>query len=39
VERAPAGKLALDEGDKREIATLLETVSGDIESFPILPEH
>ena len=39
VERAPAGKLALDEGDKREIDTLLETVAGDIESFPILPEH
>ncbi len=39
VERAPTGKLALDEGDKREIETLLETVAGDIESFPILPEH
>ncbi len=39
VERAPAGKLALDEGDKREIETLLETVAGAIESFPILPEH
>jgi 4-hydroxy-tetrahydrodipicolinate synthase len=38
VERAPAGKLALNEGDKREIATLLKTIEGDIESFPILPE-
>ena len=28
VERAPAGKLALDEGDKREIETLLETIGG-----------
>ena len=39
VERAPAGKLALDEGDKREIETLLETIAEDIESFPILPER
>ncbi|HIG16724.1 MAG TPA: dihydrodipicolinate synthase family protein [Candidatus Handelsmanbacteria bacterium] len=38
VERAPAGKLALNEGDKREIDTLLKTIEGDIESFPILPE-
>ena len=38
VERAPAGKLALDEGDKREISTLLETIAGDLSSFPILPE-
>ena len=37
VERAPAGKLALDEGDRREIATLLQTVARDIDSFPILP--
>ena len=37
VERAPAGKLALDEGDRREIDTLLQTVAGDIDSFPILP--
>lgn len=37
VERAPAGKLALNEGDKREIDTLLKTIEGDIESFPILP--
>ena len=38
VERAPAGKLALNEGDKREIGTLLKTIEGDIESFAILPE-
>ena len=38
VERAPAGKLALNEGDKREIDTLLKTIEGDIESLPILPE-
>jgi 4-hydroxy-tetrahydrodipicolinate synthase len=38
VERAPAGKLALDEGDRREISTLLETIADDIDSFPILPE-
>ena len=38
VERAPAGKLALDEGDKHEISTLLETIAGDLSSFPILPE-
>lgn len=38
VERAPAGKLALNEGDKREIGTLLKTIEGDIESFPILSE-
>lgn len=36
VERAPAGKQALDDGDKREIAALLKAVEGDIESFPIL---
>jgi len=38
VERSPAGKLALDEGDKREISTLLEAISGEIDSFPIMPE-
>jgi dihydrodipicolinate synthase/N-acetylneuraminate lyase len=38
VERAPAGKLALDEGDKREIDTLLQAIAGQIDSFPILPE-
>ena len=38
VERAPAGALALDAGDRREIATLLETIAGDLESFPILPD-
>ena len=37
VERAPAGKLSLDEGDRREIDTLLQAVAGDIDSFPILP--
>ena len=35
VERAPAGKLALDEGDKREISTLLQAIAGDLDSFPI----
>ena len=38
VEQAPAGKLALDEGDKREIDTLLQAIVGQIDSFPILPE-
>ena len=38
VERAPAGKLALDEGDKREISPLMETIAGDLSSFPLLPE-
>ena len=38
VERAPAGALALDAGDRREIATLLETIAGDLELFPILPD-
>jgi dihydrodipicolinate synthase/N-acetylneuraminate lyase len=31
VERSPAGKLALDDDDKREIDKLLEAVEGDIE--------
>ena len=34
VERAPAGKQALDAGDKREISILLEAIVGDIETFP-----
>jgi hypothetical protein len=38
VERAPAGKMALDEGDKREISTLLQAIAGDLDSFLIQPE-
>lgn len=34
VERAPAGKQALDQGDKREISILLEAIADDIETFP-----
>lgn len=37
VERAPAGVLALDEEDKREIDTLLEAIKDDIEFYPIQP--
>ncbi len=38
IERANPGKQALNEGDKREIDILLETIAGDIDAFPILPE-
>jgi 4-hydroxy-tetrahydrodipicolinate synthase len=38
VERAPAGAEALDAGDKREIATLMEAVAGDLGSYPFRPE-
>ena len=31
VERSPAGKLALDEDDRREVSELLKAVEGDIE--------
>jgi 4-hydroxy-tetrahydrodipicolinate synthase len=34
VERAPAGVLALDDGDKREIEILLKTIAGDVQHFP-----
>ena len=37
VERAPAGKLALDNGDKQEIETLLQEIETDITTFPIRP--
>ena len=33
-----AGKMALDEGDKREISTLLQAIAGDLDSFLIQPE-
>ncbi len=39
VERAPAGKLALDEADKAEIDILLRAVEDDIEAFPIRPRR
>ena len=35
VERAPAGVLALDEGDKAEISVLLKAIEGDLEGFPL----
>lgn len=38
IERAPSGVVALDEGDKREISTLLEALKDHIEVFPIGPE-
>ncbi|MCC7262188.1 MAG: dihydrodipicolinate synthase family protein [Candidatus Latescibacteria bacterium] len=38
IERAPAGVVALDEGDKREISKLLEALKDHIEVFPIGPE-
>jgi 4-hydroxy-tetrahydrodipicolinate synthase len=34
VERAPAGKFALDEEDKREISILLKAVEGEVRGFP-----
>jgi hypothetical protein len=37
VERAAPGVQALNDGDKREIETLLKAIEGDIESFPIMP--
>lgn len=37
VERAPAGVLALDDEDKREIDTLLEAIKDDIDFYPVLP--
>jgi 4-hydroxy-tetrahydrodipicolinate synthase len=39
VERAPAGAEALDEGDKREIARLIEAIAADIEHYPFRPEY
>ena len=39
VERAPAGKLALDEADKAEIDILLRAVEDDIEAFPSRPRR
>jgi len=34
VERAPAGKLALDADDRREISRLLRAIEGDVKSYP-----
>lgn len=34
VERAPAGAETLDEGDRQEIARLVEAIAGDIEQYP-----
>ena len=39
VERAPAGKLALDEGDNREIATLLKTIDTEVKTSPVGEQH
>jgi hypothetical protein len=38
VERAPAGAEALDQGDKQEIARLMEAIAGEIEHYPFNPE-
>ncbi|MEW6753744.1 MAG: dihydrodipicolinate synthase family protein [Candidatus Latescibacterota bacterium] len=38
VERAPAGRQALDEDDRREISILLEAVSPQVAAFPFGPE-
>jgi 4-hydroxy-tetrahydrodipicolinate synthase len=38
VERAPAGADALDAGDKREIAALMEAIAGDVGEYPFRPE-
>jgi 4-hydroxy-tetrahydrodipicolinate synthase len=38
IERAPAGALALDDADKREISILLEAIAEDVESYPFGPE-
>ena len=38
VERAPAGALALDAEDKREISILIETIKNEVEHYPFGPE-
>jgi 4-hydroxy-tetrahydrodipicolinate synthase len=38
VERAPAGPLALDAEDKREISILLTAIQGDVKHYPFGPE-
>ncbi len=38
VERAPAGALALDDEDKREISILIETIKNEVEHYPFGPE-
>jgi 4-hydroxy-tetrahydrodipicolinate synthase len=37
VERIPAGKLALDDGDQEEITILAQAVAGDLRGFPLGP--
>jgi 4-hydroxy-tetrahydrodipicolinate synthase len=38
IERAPAGKLALDAGDKAEITRLIKAIEGDLNGYPFGPE-
>ena len=38
IERAPTGKLSLDESDRFEISELLKMITQELESYPILPE-
>ena len=38
VERAPAGAVALDEEDKREISILIEAIKDEVEYYPFGPE-
>ncbi len=38
IERAPTGKLSLDESDRFEISELLKVITQELESYPILPE-
>lgn len=38
IERAPTGKLSLDESDRFEISELLKVIMQEFESYPILPE-
>ncbi len=38
IERAPTGKLSLDESDRFEISELLKVITQEFESYPILPE-
>ena len=38
IERAPTGKLSLDESDRFEVSELLKVITQELESYPILPE-
>lgn len=38
IERAPAGKLALDAGDKAEITRLIKAIEDDLNGYPFGPE-